>query len=100
MPGAIDMANYNEDTFSTTGAAYYRLPVYSNDDTRAFEESIYFNATVEYMLNKDTTISLHGYNLLGLFNEDLNKRNYFQQTSQYIDEAASFSLFLNYKLRN
>jgi len=98
MPGAVDMADYNRDTFSTADHAYYRLPVYT-DGTRAFEESIYFNTAVEYQFNKRTKISLHGYNLLGLFNEDLNKRNYFKKSSQYIDEAPSVAISLNYKLK-
>jgi len=98
MPGAIDMADYNRETFEDSGHAYYRLPVYT-DGTRAFEESVYFNSSVEYQISKSTKLSLHGYNLFGLLNEDFNKRNYFKKTSQYIDEAASFSLFLNYKIK-
>ena len=98
MPGAVDMANYNIETFSSSGSsAYYRLPVYT-DGTRAFEESIYFNSGVEYQFNKRTKLSVHGYNLLGLFNEDLNKRNYFKSSSNYIDEAPAISVMLNYKL--
>jgi iron complex outermembrane receptor protein len=98
IPGAVDMADYNSDNFSQDGSTYYRLPVYT-DGTRAFQESIYFNSGVEYKLNKRTKLSLHGYNLFGLFNEDLNKRNYFKRTSNYIDEAPSISFMLNYKLQ-
>jgi len=97
IPGAVDMADYNEATFSNIGTAYYRLPVYT-DGTRVFKESIYFNSGVEYQLNKRTKLSLHGYNLLGIFNEDLNKRNYFKGSSNYIDEAPSISIMMNYKL--
>jgi iron complex outermembrane receptor protein len=96
MPGAVDMADYNRDTFASSGTAYYRLPVYS-DTTRAFEESIYFNSAIEYQLNKRTKLSIYGYNLLGLFDEDLNKRNFFQQTSNYVDDAPSIAFTLNYK---
>jgi len=97
IPGAVDMADYNMDTLSSSGAAYYRLPIYT-DGTRAFGESAYFNTSVEYKLSKSTKLSLHGYNLLGYLDEDLNKRNYFKQTSHYIDVAPSFALFLNYKI--
>jgi len=97
IPGSVDMADYNRDTFADSGASYYRLPVYT-DGKRAFEESAYFNTSIEYKLNKSTKLSLHGYNLLGYLDEDLNKRNYFNQTSHYIDVAPSFSLFLNYKI--
>jgi len=97
IPGAIDMADYNEATFANIGTAYYRLPVYT-DGTRAFKESAYFNSSIEYKFNKKLTLTLHGYNLLGLFNEDLNKRNFFKGSSNYIDEAPSISFMLNYKL--
>ena len=97
IPGAIDMADYNEANFASTGSGYYRLPVYT-DGTRAFEESVYLNSGLEYQFNKQTKLSVHGYNLLGIFNKDLNKRNYFKQTSNYIDEAASISFMLNYRL--
>ena len=97
MPGAIDMADYNSANFASSGSAYYRLPVYT-DGTRAFKESVYFNSGIEYQFNKRTKLSIHGYNLLGLFNEDLNKRNFFKSSSNYIDEAPSISFMLNYKL--
>jgi iron complex outermembrane receptor protein len=98
MPGAIDLAHYNMDTFESSGFAYYRLPLYT-DGTRAFEESVYFNSAVTYEVNKQMTLSLHGYNLLGLFNDDLNKRNYFKKTSHYIDGAPSIAFTFNYQLK-
>jgi len=98
MPGAVDLAHYNMETFDSSGFAYYRLPLYT-DGTRAFEESIYFNSALVYKLNKQMTLSLHGYNLLGLFDEDLNKRNYFKKTSHYVDEAPSIAFTFNYKLK-
>ena len=98
MPGAVDMANYNEDNLASTGSAYYRLPVYT-DGTRAFQESIYFNSGIEYQFNKKTKLSLHAYNIMGLFNEDLNKRNFFKSSSNYVDEAPSIAFMLNYKLK-
>jgi iron complex outermembrane receptor protein len=97
IPGAMDMANYNNSKFTSAGNAYYRLPVYTNG-TRAFKESIYFNSAIEYQFNKNTKIALNGYNLLGFFNKDVNKRNYFKQSSHYIDEAPSIAVSINYKL--
>ena len=103
IKGAKDMADYNMATSSSTTSntyipnyAYYKLPIYDND-TSAFGVSAYFNLSLRYRYNKQTTLSLHGYNLLGLFDEDINKRNYFQTTSNFFDEAPALSLSLNYK---
>ncbi len=94
IPGAIDMADYNRETFKGQ-VGYYRLPVYQGD-TKAFDPNFYLNLSLRYRLNRETTLYLHGYNLLGLFDKDLNKRNYFQTTSNYLDEAPALSVTLEY----
>jgi hypothetical protein len=96
MDGAQDMSDYNIDTNGATDRKYI-LPYYEDDNTRAYEESIYLNTALIWKYNKSTTISLNAYNILGLFDEDYNKRNFFQTTSQYTDAAPSLSVGLNYK---
>jgi len=104
IQGAVDMANYNMDTFPATSPnlpntpnyKYYRLPVYK-DSTKAFGANAYLNLSATYKIGKRTTLHLHGYNLLGLFEEDINKRNYFDTTSNYFDEAPALSVVLDYK---
>jgi outer membrane receptor for ferrienterochelin and colicin len=95
MDGAKDMANYNIDTNGATNKKYI-LPYYDDDNTRAFEESIYLNSALVWNYDKQTTLQLNAYNILGIFDEDLNKRNFFQTTSQYRDAAPSLSVGLNY----
>lgn len=103
IPGAVDMSNYNRETFSpidpitnTISSEYYALPDY-NGDKKAFGYSAYLNLALSYKIDRQTTLSLHGYNLLGLFDEDINKRNYFQTTSNYFDEAPAVSVSLHYR---
>lgn len=100
MPGAIDMADYNKNTFplsdTVDDAKYYRLPVYKNN-TKAFGFNAYLNLSFIYKIDDQTTLYLHGYNLLGLFDKDINKRNYFQSTSNYLDEAPAAVVSLEYK---
>jgi len=95
MPGAEDMANYNIDL--NNPLIKYRLPLYDNSDTKAFSESLYFNSSFVWSIDKKTTLTLNGYNILGLFDEDLNKRNFFQQSSHYRDAAPSLSIGLRHK---
>jgi hypothetical protein len=94
LDGAKDMAEYNKDLSQTTSK--YIMPYYDYGHTRAFKESIYLNSALIWKLNKQTTLTLHGYNLLGLIDKDYNKRNFFQTTSQYRDAAPSVSVGLKY----
>ena len=95
MPGSIDMSNYNK-SLTHTGASKYKLPYYQNNNDAA-KESIYFNTSLRYEANENLNIGFYGYNLLGLFDEDLNKRNHFLRSSHYRDSAPSASFIVNYK---
>jgi iron complex outermembrane receptor protein len=92
MPGAIDLADYNMQERDGN----LLLPLYS-DGTRAFGTSAFLDLGFRYRLNQHTELSLHGYNLLGIFDEDLNKRNFFQRTSHYLDMAPSVAVGLRYR---
>ena len=65
-PGGKDWAEYRD----------YLYPDYDYDAgyEEPFEASAYLNLGAEYKWGKNTTINVTGYNLLGLFDEDLNKR--------------------------
>jgi len=96
MPGAVDMADYNMDHFADNVAELLRLPLYT-ENTRAFEESIFLNVGMTYHYNDQLTLSMYGYDLLGLFDETLNKRNYFQRTSHYREASPSLSMQISYQ---
>ena len=91
MPGAVDMADYNNDH-----EKLHQLPRYQ-DSKRAFEESLYLNTSFAYQFSDQTSVHLYFYNLLGLIDEDLNKRNHFLRTSQYRDAEPAMALRLNYR---
>jgi outer membrane receptor for monomeric catechols len=93
MDGAKDLADYN----MALEKSIYNLPYYEDGHTRAFEESIYFNTGLQWNVNKKLIFTLNGYNLLGIVDEDYNKRNFFQRTSHYRDSAPSVALGLDYK---
>ena len=100
MNGAKDMAEYNNNLDQNTthnNDPKYRLPLYDSGHTRAFEESVYLNTSLLWNINKQTLFSINGYNLLGLLDEDYNKRNFFKTTSQYRDSAPSIAIGLKYK---
>jgi len=99
MPGAIDMANYNKSINSTKERLLYQLPYYKDGHTRAFKESMYYNSSLIWNINKKTTLSLYGYNLLGIFNKTYNKRNFYFYTSQYREMAPSIAFGIKYQLK-
>jgi outer membrane receptor protein involved in Fe transport len=94
--GAQDMADYNKD-LNLPIEKRYILGYYDEGHTRAFEESIYLNSALLWKYNKTTTITLNAYNILGLFDQDYNKRNFFNQESQYRDAAPSVAIGLKHK---
>ncbi len=96
LEGAKDMANYNKSTHQSDTSARYKLPYYDTG-TKAFGTSAYLNLSLKYRLDEKTVFYLHGYNLLGLVDEELNKRNYFQTSSNYFIDEPAVSFSLNYK---
>ena len=97
LQGGEDMANYNI-SLGNTAPDLYKLPYYDAGHTSAFKESIYYNTSLLWDINKKTSIGLYGYNLLGIFNQKYNKRNFYQYTSQYREMAPSLAFGIKYKL--
>jgi len=97
MPGAVDMAEYNMKNFlDEKKNILLRLPLYK-DSKEVFETAIYWNAAIHYRYSDEMDISLYGYNLAGLFDQQYNKRNYFQRTSHYREAAPALSVRMNYR---
>ncbi len=65
FPGLKDYAEYNADNSG-----------YPLDWKRAYRKSCYLNLGLNYKHNENFSVHVHGYNLLGMFEKDLNKRNY------------------------
>jgi iron complex outermembrane receptor protein len=96
MDGAQDVADYNKD-LNLPLSKKYILSYYDEGHTRAFGESIYLNSSLIWNYNKTTSFTLNAYNILGLLDEDYNKRNFFNQESQYRDSVPSIAIGLKYR---
>ncbi len=89
-PGARDLQYYY---LEETGAVNMQ-----DGWKKAFRGSYFLNLGLQYQPTQQLTLRLDGYNLLGLFDKDLNKRNYGSE-AYYRDEAAAFGVSLIYKTR-
>jgi iron complex outermembrane receptor protein len=64
---------------------------------KAFRGDYFLNLGLQYQPTKDLTIGVTGYNLLGIFNIDLNKRNYIASSGDYRSEAPAVGVSVTYK---
>jgi iron complex outermembrane receptor protein len=64
---------------------------------KAYRGNYYLNLGLQYQPNKDLTIGITGYNLLGIFNKDFNKRNYLDGNGDYRCEAPAVGVSVTYK---
>ncbi|MFA5292010.1 MAG: TonB-dependent receptor plug domain-containing protein [Phycisphaerae bacterium] len=87
FPGMKDYDKYNPyATTEGTYTGYYRddpsfgaygpFPVIGEGWERTYRGSYFLNLGLQYKPSKNLTIGVNGYNLLGIFNADFNKRNY------------------------
>jgi outer membrane receptor protein involved in Fe transport len=84
-PGLGDMADYqrdlNQDWVAKAESGW----------ERTFRGSMFFNLGLDYKYNRYTTFRVDGYNLLGGFDRDLNKRIYYSDMG-FISEAPALGL--------
>jgi len=64
---------------------------------KTYRGNYYLNLGLQYKPSDDLTIGVTGYNLLGIFNKDFNKRNYIASTGDYRSEAAAVGVWVEYK---
>lgn len=86
-PGAEDLAAWNGSLDAPTSFALAD-PGYDE----AFGASVYWNAGLEFRPTERLTLRADAYNILGWFDETLNKRGYYFRGSEYSVEAASMAL--------
>jgi iron complex outermembrane receptor protein len=78
------------------------LPMVEDGWEKAYRGDYYLNMGLRYQPSKDLTIGVMGYNLLGIFNKDLNKRNYitsngYSNGGDYRNYAPAVGVSLTYK---
>jgi outer membrane receptor for ferrienterochelin and colicins len=80
---------------------YYRTttdyPLIEDGWERAYRGSYYWDLGLQYKPNKDIIIGITGYNLLGIFNSDFNKRNYIPNNGDFRDSAPAVAVSVTYK---
>ena len=65
---------------------------------RSYRGNSYLNAGLQYKPTKNLTVGVNGYYLLGIFNKDFNKRNYYgTTTAAYRSHAPAVSISITYK---
>ncbi|MCB1769380.1 MAG: TonB-dependent receptor [Candidatus Competibacteraceae bacterium] len=91
-PGAEDFAQFVTDHQGPISIA----PGY--DDP--YGPSVFFNLGLQYRATDHLTMRVDGYNLLGWFDDDLNKRLYgFNSYGDYRAQAPALSISLHYLLK-
>jgi outer membrane receptor for ferrienterochelin and colicin len=93
FPGLKDYSRYRNYTNAVTS------PVISNSWERTFRGSYFLDLGLNYKYSKNLEINITGYNLLGIFDKDLNKRNYIETGGTGIDfrsQAPAVGVSLTY----
>jgi len=106
FPGMKDYDKYNpylyneaarSDLTYPDGVPFPTHPFVENGWEKAYRGNYYLNLGLQYKPSKDLTIGVTGYNLLGIFNKDFNKRNYWASSGDYRDYAPAIGVSLTYK---
>ncbi|MGA1980697.1 MAG: TonB-dependent receptor [Sedimentisphaerales bacterium] len=87
FPGLRDYANYDADRLG-----------YTLESKDPYRGSYYLNLGLQYQPKKNLTFRIDGYNLLGIFSKDFNKRNYGGEGSaDFRDSAPAVGVSMTYK---
>jgi hypothetical protein len=87
-PGLKDYAEYNVNLNG--------LPPLQWD--RAYDPSCFLNTGVQYKHSNRLTVHVHGYNLLGIFDDDYNHRNYGGEGyTDFRSHAAAVAIYAVYR---
>ncbi|HUJ72136.1 MAG TPA: TonB-dependent receptor [Verrucomicrobiae bacterium] len=93
FPGAQDYANYN----ASLGTPLSGLPYSDKGYTTPYGPNLYVNFGVEFRPTANWTLRLDGYNLAGLADATLSKRNYYFRLSEFSLEPASLAVSARYR---
>lgn len=91
FPGMKDYDNYYP--YGADGTT--RLV--ENGWEKAYRGNYYLNLGLQYKPSDDLTIGLTGYYLLGIFDKDLNKRNFIDSSGDYRSHAPAVGVYVEYK---
>jgi iron complex outermembrane receptor protein len=100
FPGSESYAHYNQATAPSNPDPTQQLPYAEPGYTKAFGPAFFVDYGFEYKLTDWSTVNLNLYNVLGWFDERLNKRNYIlgEQNANYRSDAASIGVAFNARM--
>jgi hypothetical protein len=88
FPGLKDLNRYLLNTQTD--------PVVEQGWEKAYRGNYFLNMGLQFQPDKNLTLRVDGLNLLGIFDKDLNKRNYFGDPD-YRSHAAAMAVSAIYK---
>ena len=91
FPGIKDYDEYNP--YAYTGGSRFIEEGWHKD----YRGNYYLDPGLQHQPNKDLTIGVTGYYLLGIFDKDLNKRNYLDSCGDFRDNAPAVAVSVTYK---
>lgn len=96
FPGMESLNDYLYDNTVPDGYWGTVNPIVERGWKKNSRGNYYLNLGFRYQPDEDLTIGVTGYNLLGLFDKDLNKRNYLNDPD-YRSHAVAVGVWLEYK---
>jgi outer membrane receptor for ferrienterochelin and colicins len=93
--GFPGLRSYNEYMPGTMGPG--SAPAIEPGWEKGYRGNYYLNLGLQYQPCRSLTVRLDGYNLLGIFDRDLNKRNYYTSLGDYRSHAPAIALWLIYQ---
>ena len=93
FPGAKAYADYNATFAKPVSSAPYSDPGYN----APYGPNVYVNLGLEFRPTKNWTLRLDGYNLAGLADPTLSKRNYYFRFSEFSTEPPSLAVSARYR---
>ncbi len=91
LPGDKDLTDFGNALFAARGTPVNNFGLSDPGYTKAFQESIFLSYALNYQPNERMICRLDLYNILGWFDQDLNKRNFILRGSDYRSEAAAIA---------
>jgi len=92
FPGLRDYNRYMPGTMGLDST-----PAIEPGWEKAYRGNYYLNLGLQYEPTKNLTVRLDGYNLLGIFDSDLNKRNYYTSPGDYRSHAPALAVWVIYR---
>ncbi len=92
FPGAEALADWNNSRSTPLDIAWDD-PGYDE----AYGPSVYWNAGLEYRPYRNLALRADAFNILGWFDETLNKRSYYFRGSEYSVEPAAVAISMKFK---